>query len=362
MNSITPAQNTALAHAMPSVAPDDLRRVVEEAQRVHEALAYPTFERLVEAAIAGEGTGKPLAANTERTYRETWRRWQDYIAERGYPAESLHAEIIKAFIRDARKVDGSALSRSSKNRMKAAMVTLMGAACELTLQNPDVTAQESILRRFKVPANPSSDQPDQVRAERRALKGKEVAKVLRAVECDDPKKPLSCARNTAMIYLMFFTGMRRAEIAGLKWDHIDFERKTVYVPHAKGAGKRGKHDRRNYRPLLADRDGEHTVIEKLRGWKRVLESEAGDRVYVFPSIRKGDRLGPDKPISGNAVYNLCVKYDYRPHDARRTVGTKIRDPKNGIQVLGQKNASTFLDHYVMDEDVAELADSLKLDY
>ena len=69
------------------------------------------------------------------------------------------------------------------------------------------------------------------RRSQRALKRTEVARLL-DVWAADPR--LVGIRNYALLRLMIYTGLRRAEIVTLRWDDIDLENQTVTVRHGKG--------------------------------------------------------------------------------------------------------------------------------
>ena len=45
-------------------------------------------------------------------------------------------------------------------------------------------------------------------------------------------------RNYALLRLMIYTGLRRAEVVRLRWDDIDFDDWTVTVRHGKGDKRR----------------------------------------------------------------------------------------------------------------------------
>ena len=51
------------------------------------------------------------------------------------------------------------------------------------------------------------------------------------------RRPLG-VRNYALLRLMIYTGLRRAEMVALRWDDIDFEEQLVTVRHGKGGKER----------------------------------------------------------------------------------------------------------------------------
>ncbi|MCY3866052.1 MAG: tyrosine-type recombinase/integrase [Chloroflexi bacterium] len=61
---------------------------------------------------------------------------------------------------------------------------------------------------------------------KRALNRSEVSRLLAVWEED--ARPLGL-RNSALLRLMIYTGLRRAEVVALRWDDIDFEDQLVTV-------------------------------------------------------------------------------------------------------------------------------------
>src|SRR5688572_8238946 len=69
------------------------------------------------------------------------------------------------------------------------------------------------------------------------------------------------------------TGMRQGEILGLKWEHVDFDRKTIYVAHTKT-------ERPRKLPMSKPVDVE----------LRSLKQDASSDEHVFSYARTGLRL------------------------------------------------------------------------
>lgn len=111
-------------------------------------------------------------------------------------------------------------------------------------------------------------------------------------------------------YLMFclFTGLRRGEAAGLRWDCVDLEAKYLKV-----ASEESKNHEEHRLPLSS------FLFDLLS--KRKAEAPAGS-IYVFPGTSKDGRLLIDKHFveSKRGVAKVCktsgVKFSM--HDLRRT--------------------------------------------
>lgn len=125
-------------------------------------------------------------------------------------------------------------------------------------------------------------------------------------------------RNRALMAVLFIAGLRRSEAAVLKWQDVDLVNAIIHVSDGKGGksadvGLAGKF-----------------IIRSLKDWKKVCDN----RLYVFPRIYKGDRIGDDKPVSDDMIYDtvkLTVKMAdlpeniakyIAPHTARRTLITE----------------------------------------
>ena len=122
---------------------------------------------------------------------------------------------------------------------------------------------------------------------------------------------LAQERNTALYALLFFAGLRRAELRLLKWAQVDFDRSVICVV----GGKKRAADEADEIPML----GELKAI--LARWQSVQRqaAEGAAREYVISAVRRGGHLGADKPLASGAVYELMAAIDAIPHDARHTL-------------------------------------------
>ncbi len=146
----------------------------------------------------------------------------------------------------------------------------------------------------------------------RALSVEEVGELLRVCLAD--AAPVG-ARDAAILVVMYGTGLRRSEIAGLKLNDVHIETGQVRVL----AGK-GNKDRLTYLSGPA--------LEALSEWLKVRGPEAG------PFFYQADKTGQLKPkgISDEAVMRLLRKRTLQagleacsPHDLRRTFVSQLLD-------------------------------------
>ncbi len=149
------------------------------------------------------------APRTVETYLEAVGQLGTFLSAKGMPVEPTHIrrEHVEAFIADL-------LERfrpsTASNRFKGLQAFFRWAEDE-----GEVAA--SPMRRMKPPQVPE-EPPD-------VLSEEDLRRLLRACEGRD----LSARRDTAMIRLLIDTGMRRAELAGLRVEDIDFDTNVAVV-------------------------------------------------------------------------------------------------------------------------------------
>ena len=106
------------------------------------------------------------------------------------------------------------------------------------------------------------------------------------------------------VMLLLFTGMRKGEVSNLKWEDIDFKKKTIVARNTKNGSD-------HYVPMS------RMVHWKLEAQKKV--SELRLSIWVFPK-RVGD--GPmTEPKSQLAKICKATGIHFRLHDLRRTFAT-----------------------------------------
>ncbi|WP_339373551.1 tyrosine-type recombinase/integrase [Xenorhabdus sp. KJ12.1] len=133
-------------------------------------------------------------------------------------------------------------------------------------------------------------------------------------------------RDAAMFAVMLGCGLRRAEIAGLKYEDMDFGSSQILI-----RGK-GNKERKNY---MSDETKEQVLkwVNQVRG------DHAG---YLFNRIRRhgdvtGDRLTADAiGFIVNRVLNALNIKKFTPHDLRRTYASALLD--NGEDMFTVKDA------------------------
>lgn len=145
--------------------------------------------------------------------------------------------------------------------------------------------------------------------------------------------------NYTLILLLAFTGMRKGEALGLKWNNINFKDKTITVERTRdGYGARTPKTKNSYRTVKVD----GILIKQLEQyltWCKELKFSYGLKVdsekdYVFISHKDGSPVGTDTLYYAfNCLYEKMEQEGIKikritPHGLRHTHATVLIN--NGI--------------------------------
>ncbi|MHB0870747.1 MAG: tyrosine-type recombinase/integrase [Chloroflexota bacterium] len=146
---------------------------------------------------------------TIQTYSEALRLFGAFLSEQGMPAEvaHIHREHVESFIADLLTRYAPA---TASNRNRA-----MQEFFKWLVDEGEITA--SPMEKMKPPQVPETPPP--------VLGEDELRRLLKTCE----GKEFEDRRDRAIILLLLDTGMRRAEIAGLKVEDVDFELNVALV-------------------------------------------------------------------------------------------------------------------------------------
>lgn len=101
------------------------------------------------------------------------------------------------------------------------------------------------------------------------------------------------------LLIALFTGMRRSEVGGLRWENIDLPARTLHIPTTK-----------NGDPL--DLPLSEFLVELLTRRK----TDAGQSSWVFPSVSKVGHIVETKKFTARVTERCGL--DFTMHDLRRT--------------------------------------------
>lgn len=179
--------------------------------------------------------------------------------------------------------------------------------------------------------------PRPERREMKALEPEQIAAVMEAAR----KTPIG-----DLVYLALCTGMRKAELLGLKWTDIDWDNQTIQVQRnlVRVGGKTIVKDtktRGSRRSIPVDK----TVMDRLRSMKAISKSE-----YVFT---KQDGKNPMDPSTVTHQFARVAASAGVPglrfHDLRHTHATMLLSlgayPKVIQERLGHSTIATTMDIY-----------------
>lgn len=219
-------------------------------------------------------------------------------------------------------------------------------------------AFEAAVERRMIPRNPAQDVtlPRESWPEMKYLSAEQAHHLLTVANADGEDRQLS-----RVILLALITGMRRGELMALRWNDIDFEKKTLTIHRSvayintDGTGYAYKEAEPKTRAARRTISLPDFAIDALREQQRDLEQRrkeaAGwnDRNLVFPNHR-GAYLWPTRLVA--QFKHLLVKAELPPmrfHDLRHSAATILLsmgvNPKVIQERLGHAHISITLGQY-----------------
>ncbi|MEL7435716.1 MAG: site-specific integrase [Chloroflexota bacterium] len=306
---------------------------------------YPNLD--IDAVI--DTTLLTLSKSSARIYSQTYQNWLTWCEDLDVHPFDLRPQVVYAFL-----VDQPVTIATRKRHLSA--FRKLARVLALDLKHPEFKTLYEGLRLLKAPTEEVAGEE----RTRRALRPQQVWKILEVWDGDSPLE----ARNKALLSVLFYTGMRRAEVIALKWSDVDWDAGIIRVRHGKG-------DKYREVAMVAGRDDPaHTALSH---WYTIQLANSSDkRDYIFCGLRKGGKLREDKPIHQRAVNQIIdetVKQSgiaFTTHDARRTLGTDLlgsNHPLADVQAqLGHKHASTTLQHYALPADARKRRGKMKTSY
>lgn len=182
----------------------------------------------------------------------------------------------------------------------------------------------------------------------RYLSSDEIRRLFKALD-EDRNQTLAAA-----IKFLLLTGVRRQEALDAKWEHVDFERKTLFLPTPKSGKSR--------HVLMSD-----AAVELLRA-----QPQKSGNPYVFPGRRLGRPIiGPTKAFE--RILARAGISDLRIHDLRHSFasiaisnGASLFEVQN---LLAHQDSKTTMRYAHLSQDnlrrvnavVAEVVSSALLD-
>jgi integrase len=279
---------------------------------------------------------KTVGDKSGRVYEQTYRSWSAWCEENQIDIMNIHAGNVYDFLDNGNTTIATRRRQLSAMRKFAQMLVIL-----------DGQEAQKLYESLKVIKAPKPSQETTATNERTqtALSPSQADKLLR-VWSDD--KPISI-RNRAIIRILIFTGMRRSELAVIKWDNIDFENQVIYIPHGKGDKPRP----------VSIMDTTDNTIDAIKALQALIPSNR----YAFVGVTKSGKIKADKPITDKTVYRVVQQTakladlpQIAPHDLRRTHITEDLATGNTLANVqaqaGHAQASTTLG-YAQNVDAIE---------
>ena len=182
---------------------------------------------------------------------------------------------------------------------------------------------------------------------------------------DEAKLFLSCLNSDASMYwksamnVLIRCGLRRGELAGLKWQDIDFNSNTLTV--CRDVINNKETDRKNYvketKSLNSDRVIPIDPMLKglLKAWQKDQAEQYGS-ILMPSAFIFGSPIDPYQPIRPDSITQWLARFNkshnlrlVSPHDLRHTCATLLLANQSTIvevqRILGHSKPDTTLNYY-----------------
>ncbi len=235
-------------------------------------------------------------------------RLKAYFGNR--PLKSLTPDIVEGFLTHRKKAGNQAPDKSRN-----------GKALANSTINRDLGVLKSIVNRAVFNGLLEKNPIQRVRAFREESRDRTLT-----LEEYEALLALCAPRLSAIVQLAYWTGMRKGEILGLRWEQVDFQNKVVTLEAADT-----KTQEKREVPLT------EALIDLLKRTPKTLGSP-----YVFN--HKGQRLLDIKTAFLKAVRAVGIK-NFKFHDLRHCAVTNLR--KAGVNdsvimsISGHKTYAMF---------------------
>jgi len=243
--------------AKESAAPQESLPVDKSAITVRE-YAIPWFKTYKE---------NKLRSTTLRGYRSNFRK-HIFPALGHLRLDEVTPDVLQQFMMDRQD-----LARNTLHSMMALISEMLDYAVEDGLLPKNPAASKRLF-------NPSTKKD-----RRRALTLEEIQDVIRQLYATDNLE------HRRILALMLFTGMRRGEVLGLKWEDIDFKKGTISVNKAVSYSSN--------QPILS--------TTKTHNGIRTIPLNPQLRELLKPYGTEGFIIGGDKPLT-KMVYDRIFRH------------------------------------------------------
>lgn len=247
-----------------------------------------------------------LAPSSIRVYRHTYSEWERFAAGEGFPSLELTHHRVNKFVNAP-----SGLSKSARKNRLSHIRRLMEL---LSLSGNPVAMRHYAAVKSFLKVRPQENDCAAPTRSKRALSKSELQSFLAVWADDDSDKGL---RNNALIRTALYSGARRQELVGLRWDDIDLNECVLTIRNGKGGKER----------TVAIADETTGTCAALTALRRRIESKGLELDFVFPALTRGRSK---HRLTGKTIHPFQVSTTVAktaelaglghlsPHDLRRT--------------------------------------------
>lgn len=229
----------------------------------------------------------------------------------------------------------------------------------------NVMFNQAILWEFiDINPNKRANKPKKAKIERKFYDLEQVKQLLSCLDNE-------CIKYKALITLALDSGARRGEIVALKWDDIDFDKKTLKIDNSLKVVK-GVMDEKNAKTLSSKRtiilsDATIEVLKVYKEWQDNCKKELGKQWKNENRVFTNDKGGYMNPSTCYKILEKIIKkYDLehiRFHDLRHTSASVLIHKginfKAVSERLGHSSINITFDIYThtFDKDKIESANT-----
>ena len=183
---------------------------------------------------------------------------------------------------------------------------------------------------------------------------------------DEARKFMSCLNEDATLYwktamnLLIRTGLRRGELAGLKWSDINAEEGTLTV--ARDVINNAETGRKNLVKDTKSSNSDRTLpidpvlMSMLKSWRKAQADEYGTMLMPSAFIF-GSPIDPYTPIRPDSITQWLARFNMKhglrnvsPHDLRHTCATLLLSNGASIKetqvILGHADPTVTMKYYI----------------
>ena len=281
---------------------------------------------------------RTLPPTFERAADDWFENVKPHVAER---TEAIYEVALRCHLKPA--LGTLLVCDIEANRIASYQARRKAERASARTLNKELQVLRQILKKHKLWANLQGD----VKFER---EHNDVGKALSREQ--EENLLAACGSNAllkAVVTLALNTALRKSEIRTLRWNQIDFEKRTVTAGRAKTQAGTGR-----LIPL------NQPAFDALAQWAgRLVESHAED--YVFPACEAAgierehpdkERIDPTRPItSWRSAWRAALKragLNIRFHDLRHTCITKLAESQaseHTLMAIAGHVSRKMIEHY-----------------